>query len=37
MAKRGGESSPKRVCVRLKTEEFPEQQYDVSFVSDKEK
>lgn len=37
MAKCGGESSPKRVCVRLKPEEFPEQQYDISFVSDKEK
>jgi hypothetical protein len=37
MAKSGEESSPKRVCVRLKTEDFPEQQYDVSFVSDNEK
>ena len=30
-------STPKRICVELKTEGFPTQQRDISFISDKEK
>lgn len=30
-------STPKRICVELKSEGFPIQQRDISFISDKEK